>query len=91
MLSVLIAKGPFLTPREPLCWKPSARIQRNDSKTKRNDADKLELEQWPHVTQFRNWKSTDPRQATEWLAEVDQAKSLQDLENMSEQHSATSR
>ena len=57
----------------------------NDTERKN---DTLEFERWPHVTRFRKWKtafplevatsSPPPRQATAWLAEIDQAKSLQD-------------
>ena len=46
--------------------------------------------QWSHVTRFKNWKtslrrevitgSTHPRQATEWLANIDRAKSMQDVD-----------
>ena len=51
--------------------------------------DKLEFEQWPHMTRFKNWKTsfrrevitgtTHLRQATDWSAEFDQATSMQDL------------
>ena len=53
------------------------------------EMDKLEFEQLSHGTRFKNWKtsfrlkmvtgSAHPRQATCWLAEFDQAKSMQDL------------
>ena len=46
---------------------------------------------WAHLTRFKNLKqaffreaitdSTHPGQATEWLAEIDQAESVQDLDN----------
>ena len=59
---------------------------------KRKEADKLEFEQWPHLTQFKNWKtafrrevitgSTYPRQATEWLAKIEQVKSMQHLDDV---------
>ena len=54
--------------------------------------DKLQFEQWPHVTRFKNWMtslqrevitdSTPPRPATDWLAEIDQATSRQVLDDV---------
>ena len=55
--------------------------------------DKLEFEPWPHVTRFEIWKtslrrdvitgSTQLRRVTDWLAEIDQAKSMQDFDDVS--------
>ena len=60
--------------------------------SKRKEMDQLEFEHSPHVTRFRTWKrsfrraaitgSTDTRQATGWLAEIDEAKSLQDVDDV---------
>ena len=60
---------------------------------KRTEADKLEFERWPHVTRIRKWEnkhakreviagSTHPRTPAEWLAKIDQATSMQDLDNV---------
>ena len=64
---------------------------RKYSEPKRKEADKLEFVHWPHRTRFGNWKtsfqpevitrSTHPRQASEWLAEISQTKSMQDLDD----------
>ena len=61
--------------------------------------DKLEFEQWRHVTRFKSWKasfrrevlagSTHPRQATDWLAEIDQAASIEDLDDGGSVHGNT--
>ena len=58
----------------------------------KKDMDKLEFEQLPHVTRFHKWMtsfqrvlitgSTHPRQDTDLLAEIDQAKSTQDLDDV---------
>ena len=55
-----------------------------DFTQKRQQMDKLELEQRPHATRFRTWKtsfrreviagSSHPRHALGWWAEVNQAK-----------------
>ena len=63
----------------------------NDPVPKRKEADEPAFERWPQVTRFRNWKTAvrreviasfthHPRQASEWLAEIAQAISVQDLE-----------
>ena len=59
---------------------------------KRKEMDKLKSEQWPDVTLFKNWKtsfprevitgSSRPRQATDWLAEIDQATPVHDLDDV---------
>ena len=40
---------------------------------------KHEFGLWPHVTRFKTWDQS--REATEWLSEIDQAKSMHDLED----------
>ena len=56
----------------------------SDSTPKRMEVNKPEFEQWPHVTRFKNWKtsfrrevitgSPRPRQPTDWLTELDLGK-----------------
>ena len=58
----------------------------------RKEGDKLECEQRPNVTRFNNWKtsfrrevvtsSTHPRQNTDWLAEIDQSTTTQELDDV---------
>ena len=70
------------------CAEPSALLLRShalesDFTLDIKEMDKLEFEQWPQVTRCKNRKtlfrreaitgSTHPRQATDWLAEIDQA------------------
>ena len=64
----------------------------SDSTLKGKEMDMLEFEPWPHVTRFKNWKTSfrrevtvgfaHPRQATEWLAEIDHAESMLDLDDV---------
>ena len=67
-------------------WTPGS--QDSDSIPSREEADKLDFEQWPHVRRLRQWKkavftgSTQPQRATNRLAEIDQATSMQELDNV---------
>ena len=59
---------------------------------KTKDTDKLQFEEWPARDTIQGLEgiiptrgdhgSTHPRQATDWLAEIDQAKSMQDLDDV---------
>ena len=63
-----------------------------DSTAQRKDMNKLECEQWPYVTRFKNVRrpfrrgvvtsSLHPRQGTDRVAEIDQAQSMQDLDDV---------
>ena len=74
--------GFFLFGKKPLRSNFSdGRSLDGDSTPKRKEMHKLKFEQWPHVTRFKNWKtsfrrevikgSTHRGQASGWLAELD--------------------
>ena len=77
----------FLAVREPLQANLSdAKSLDGDATPKRKEMDTLEIEQWPHVTGFKNLKtslrrevitgSTRPRHATDWLV-IHEAQAMQ--------------
>ena len=53
------------------------------STRQRKDMDKLEFKQRPHVTRFKNCKTSLRREvATGWMAAIDHAKSKKDLDDV---------
>ena len=64
----------------------------SDSTPERKEMDSPEFEKWPNVTGCKNWKTsirrevitglTYPRQATDWLAQIDQAQAMHDLDDV---------
>ena len=72
----------------------------DESISNRNVAVKFEFEPWPQASKFNSWKvsfrreeisgSTHPRLISEWLAEIDVAASMGDLDHSSRVRQAPS-
>ena len=82
----------FLNHKIPLrTSRSNSGSQDGESAPKRIEMDKLECEQWLQKTRFKNWKisfgrevvtgPTHPRQVSDWLSEIDQASSMQDMDD----------
>ena len=84
----------FLAPRETVQAKKSFKSQNGDVTPQRKDMDHVEFEQRPQVTRFKLWKTTfrqavSTQQATVCLAEIDKAKSMQDLDDVGSEIGST--